>query len=528
MSDLFLALHEAVWWHPVILALAAFGTRILPRLFCPEARGSDAYFHLLAARKIRENRFRFPETFPECRLPGEYDYPPLFHYLIAAFPQSWHLQIERFSSAVIDTAHGITLYAASLYCLSKSSVSADTATLSFWVSLLFLMSPSLTSIGTGPRAYQGTPRTLGELLFTLSMLFSMQYAAGGGPVSFLLASGFGGLLMLTSKFGIQAFLFCHAAFLVSFRDLAWLALPAASFGFACAFSFGNYLKVATGHWEHSRYYLKAISKRFYMVRQKNRWADIVKLPGNMFRDPKRAARTLLMDNTYLLLLIKHPQLIYVIGVLATARNGMGPFDSYLLVWMAAGLIAFFLTSLKPFLFLGEADRYLEYILVPQVLVLGMTGNLVPFAYFLFAYEVLLYGIYAAIFVHEYSNKARDLPAFREMVSFLRSSTDIRAVLPVYNNDALQIAFESGKGVAHFTANFRARYLPYEAFLSFYDKVYPFPNEELRPLMKQYGFDAVCYSESDLRKAEQNGLKYDFKGWRVVFSNSCCKVLTPGS
>jgi hypothetical protein len=233
-----------------------------------------------------------------------------------------------------------------------------------------------------------------------------------------------------------------------------------------------------------------------------------------------------MNNTYTLLLLKNPQLFYVLFLVVANALALGKEEKLLLVWTGAGLLAFLITSLKPFLFLGEADRYVEYGLLPQFILIGIAENIFPFTYYILGYEVILYIAFVSIFIHQYSQKAKDLSEFKEMASFIRSDNSIQRILPIYLNDAIQLAYESGKGIAHFPGNFRDRFFPVSEFLSFYGKVYPFPDEDLCALMKYYKYDVIYFSDNDMRKARQYDLKYDVSEWTNLFSNEKYTVLKP--
>jgi hypothetical protein len=516
---------QLIGWHLVLIVSLALGTRILPRLFCPEARGFDAFFHLIAARGIRLNRFRIPGTWKEYLLPGIYDYPPLYLYLLALFPVKWHPIAEKWSSAVFDAVHAVVVYLLAIYWLGMVCSTEQVASLALWVVMLFLFSPALTSVGTGPRAYQGTPRTLGELQFTLAMAAAVCFRCGEGDAFFVIAAFFGGCLFLTSKFGIQVYLFFHLFLAVVDANPIWILFVLAGFLAALLLSLGHYLVVAKGHWEHSRYYRAVIAPRFHMVKNFNRWEDIRNLLRNLFRNPRQAAQTLLMHNSYTQLLIKHPQLVYL-GYLLAFAPGAIAVHALMLGWIGAGLSAFLLTSLKPFRFLGEADRYLEYTLVPQLLLLASAAAFRDFAPVLLVYELVWYAVFVGIFIFRFSQDAKRLPAFRELVEFIRSRDDIQRLLPIYLGEANQLAYDSSKGVLHFPANFRKRFFPYAAFTSLYEKVYPFPAEDLPSVMQRYRLDAVYYSGSDLRKAEANGIQYNFDGWVTVFSNAAYTVMQP--
>jgi hypothetical protein len=521
-----MAFENICLWHMIAVFTVGLGTRAFPRILCKEARGMDAYYHLLAARRIRKRGFRYPHDLEEFLMPGIYDYPPFFHYLLAVFPESWHPEIERWSSAVCDALHGIIVYLFSFYFLNEAGFPRNPASSALWVSFLFLLSPSLTYIGSGPRAYQGTPRTLGELFFTLCMMCSAVHFFQG-KVGFLLVAGlFGALILLTSKFGLQVFVFFYLAFLVFLRGSTWIAVLLLAFFTAWLFSWGHYKDVFLGHIEHCEYYRKAISKRFYLVSAKNRWAGLKTVVHEWKRAPLEAARILLMDNTYVLFLVKNPQLVYLLVLLFAAGYTYHAVSGLLFTWIGAGVLAFFLTSLRPFLFLGEADRYLEYILFPQMLLISLSGSAFPFFYWLAGYEILLYGLFVAGFIYGYSQKEKDVPMFREMIAFIRSDRSIHSILPIYLNDANQLAYESGRGIAHFPGNFRERFFPIQEFLFFYETVYPFPNHNLRLLMDRYGYDAVYFSQQDMQKAIEHNITYKFKDLEVVFVNTRYTVLKP--
>ena len=464
-----------------------------------------------------------PEGIP---LPGIYDYPPGFHYFLAIFPDAFRMQMEKWASAFFDMLHCLVVYFFSLYIFSKAYSSEAVSWTGLWVSLLFMMSPSLTSVGSGPRAYQGTARTPGELLFTLSVACGYIYFIDGVLLFLLLAGFFGGLLLLTSKFAAQVFLFFNLIIFFFSQDLSWLGIPCLAILFALIMSRGHYKEVALGHWDHCQYYRRAISKRFYLVAGKNKLKDIKTLIPDLFRTPGKAAQTILMDNTYLQLIIKNPQLFFLAFIFSPGLSETGGINTVLYIWTGASLLAFFITSLRPFLFLGEAERYLEYALLPQFLLIGTGGFMFPFAYFMICYEIILYGIFAGIFIYIYRQKEKKVPDFEEMASFIGSDERIQKILPVYLNDALRLAYESGKGIAHFPGNFRNRFFPFSEFLFFYEKVYPFPNENLKGLMERYQYDAVCFSSEDIQKANRNGLIYDLEDWTILFSNNAFKVLRP--
>ena len=67
-------------------------------------------------------------------------------------------------------------------------------------------------------------------------------------------------------------------------------------------------------------------------------------------------------------------------------------------------------------------------------------------------------------------------------------------------------------------------MPFERFFDFYQKVYPFPNENLKRLMAEYDLDTLYYSSRDLERAVSFGLNYNFDPFKTIFSNEEYTVL----
>ncbi len=514
--------------HLTLLVIVSLLTRALPRFFCPGARGKDAYYHLVAARSIRKNGMHMPGTLKEFLLPGIYDYPPLLHYLWALFPLKMHPSVERWSSALIDAGHAVAVYFFSWYFFNLMPSLQNQSFAAFNSALVFIMSPALLTIGAGPRAYQGTPRTLGELLFSLTVCFSFIGFSTGTILPSLLAVFFGALLCLCSKFAVQVMVFFYAIFALVTLSAYWLVLLAGIFLAALLLSRGHYAKVAAGHVAHSRYYVRAISKRFYLTARRNSWHELKESVRTLFKNPVKAVKNLLFYQSWTHLLVNHPLLFAILFIVATNPPATGHETGFfLLLWIGAGLAAFVITSLKPFLFLGEAERYLEYALLPQVLYLGISNHLSAAPWVLLGYFVALYLLFTVGFIYGYRNKEKMKPKFKALVRFAANQGTVRRILPIYLNDAVQLAYESEKGIAHFPANFRKRFMPFEKFFDFYQKVYPFPKEDLAQLMAEYDFDTVFYSPNDLERAKSYGLNYDFHPFRIIFSNEHYTLLQIG-
>jgi hypothetical protein len=249
--------------HLAVLALLSLLARLGPRLVLPYAMDSDAAYHLLAARRIREHGFRLPVRLRGLFFPGPYDYPPLFHFLLALAPPRFLHVVERFIGCAIDvlyvglaygfmtellvTVHGLEPG------LARSRALAVAAVLS--------VSPALLYIGRGPRTYGANPRVFAEPLFGVAMLFTSWWFRDGAWWTLLGAGAATAVLLLSSKFGTQvlAFFFPLLAALLGAPSL--LLVPAAGFALALLAWRGHYLRVLKGHLGHLALFAQVASRR---------------------------------------------------------------------------------------------------------------------------------------------------------------------------------------------------------------------------------------------------------------------------
>jgi len=165
-------------------------------------------------------------------------------------------------------------------------------------------------------------------------------------------------------------------------------------------------------------------------------------------------------------------------------------------------------------------------LFPTFFLLAFSDYFRGFFYILLIYELVLYLVYATIFVSQYLKGERNNADFDALVEFIRSNDDVKTILPIYLGDSLRLAYETEKGIAHFPGNFHRHLFPYKKFFEFYAKVYPFPNEDLLLLMRQYRYDVVYFSKKDMYKAAKFGLNYDISTWEKIFSNKTYTVIKP--
>jgi len=348
------------WW--TALCVITFVSRWWPRLVCPEPQSADTYYHLLYADNIRNNGFILPARHPKFVLPGEYVYPPGYHYLLALFPKKAREEFEKISSALFDTL----LVSLFLWVAVQELGPFGWDTLSlFLLGLSFTLSPAFVGLGTGPRAYEGTARTLGELMTAIVFVSLWRHWSDDSWIWMTIALLVSSLMLNTSRFSGQVLIFfcCLMAFLLN--SVTLLVFPLLGIIMAIILSGGHYASVLSGQIAHLRLYATKIADSHPTTMVRKRWI----WPKATWR---QLARFTLYENVYAILIAKFTVLLGTLGLVAWRVTFSGPtdVDLFLLVWLVSAFLVFVVVSTPTFVFIGEADRYLEYAMVPGFLLFG--------------------------------------------------------------------------------------------------------------------------------------------------------------
>jgi hypothetical protein len=237
-----------------------------------------------------------------------------------------------------------------------------------WVAALYAFSPALLRIGSGPRAYNGSPRVLGQSLYLLH-LFAAYYTYANHSIAAVAISMLAGAaIIITAKFGTQV-LFFFGLFFSVVMDWKYPFLLIGSLILSLLLTKGRSLDVLEGHIRHSIFYFKYLQKAYlypshptlmqYLKRAFHGLCHVVR--GRLM-----AALNWYYTESFFthLLVTVTPQFLFLPAIWQKAEGS--PIERFLYVWAGIGLFWFFLTKTKKLLFLGEGERYLEYALFPSI------------------------------------------------------------------------------------------------------------------------------------------------------------------
>ena len=348
------------------LALIFF-TRLIPRLFYPYAITSDTYFHLDIANKIRENGFVVPEINKNYIIPHRHLYPSLYHQFLALFGNKYRLSVERLSGALFDTLIALTmgLFAINYFPLYGIG---NVEWIVVMACILYCVYPMIIRVSGGPRSFNGSPRVLGQLFFVLNIATFLMYNSLGSWYFFVLSSLAVGLLIVTAKFAFQVVVF-FTPFVCIFISWHYILIFFAGFLLSAIFTKGKVLRIINDNIRHSYFYYFAQKNLLYpsQILLSSYFKSCFTALNDLRHFKIRAFTYWAMNQKFYihLLVVLSPHILYVFFQPEFIFHNAVTRNLFFIVLL--GVIVFFITSIRPFLFLGEAERYIEYISFPAIL-----------------------------------------------------------------------------------------------------------------------------------------------------------------
>lgn len=520
----------------LIVVAVTFALRLIPAALWP-GDSSDAGYHLLLRRAIRENGMKMPRKVAAMGLDEAQRYPWFYHTLIACLPERILLRCPALVSTITDSLMAVLAMLLVMYVMPTADVRGNAP---LFAGLLVATSTALLAAGVGPRSYEVTPRGMGEFFFSAALLLGAMYSREeilwvGAAAAVLL-----GLSFLSSKFTVQVAVFCLPVMSLLAKSWLPLALLAAGFIAAVVLSGGRWLDVLRAQLHHLDIYRRRIMHDHDSIQHRNdlaairhdlvtRWRAAKNLREALFSVLMTLEKFTLfigMARNLVWVLVAVPLLTYLWRTEWFPGDGMkfidhtfgGPhLDHWMDGWLLAPLVPFMLTSLRPFLFIGEAERYLEYAVLPAAYFFagicshsfGASGWLVVAFTFLFLV---------------YTWRRMKLRAGRSsgdegsLVKFLASLPDGRRILPVSQGLGFRLAWQL-RHVFLIT-------IDGVVWRRDYDQLfwkYPWISTDLGWWVREKGAELLVVDRRQFAALSQVAAKYDLSPYPVAFQNESFEV-----
>lgn len=381
-------------------------------------------------------------------------------------------------------------------------------------------SPLLMPINSRVKSMGG--RTFGNL-FVLGYMLSVWASIQGHFVVGLLGmSLFGMLIVMSSKFALQFIVLTSPV--VALLCGSWWPLLGVVCVAVCVLCVpGLGLKdIVSFMWVHTRWYIRNY-QTVSSVSYRNRFRDLLNLPRYFRESNGEFWGVLFRRSSYFIALYSFP-VVWVVPFLAPSIPVHGDQVSLLgfgVVVVAAAVVVFVLTSTRYLLFLGQAERYLEYSLPFAACLFAMAyaeGTIslsLALAVILFQIAMslanLTYGHYAAV------RSVLEPKVSNEKYSFIQNFNG-KNILTVPIKMAFQLSYEDLGANSYY---YRAINVPGEGFAYLERDLawFEMPRPDLRYFSEKYGIDTVVVDKSFLPRAEGRGVVYPLEDYETLFENN---------
>ena len=336
----------------ITLMLLFFLTRFTVAAASPDS--FDSYGHLSFIKNIKEQKTGITGSIiTNVVSPKPFTHPFLFHWLLAMLPWSFLTKRSKWINPLIEL---IFIWVVIYILYQKIPID-----LALKLSIFYVMTPSMfTSLSSGPRVSSFTPRIISEIAlnvyFLIFVLFEHKF-----ELLFVISILCIVITLLSSKFGLQAALFISIATAV----LGQTIYPIYVFIIALLVSLVIFRKSVLKIWReqfvHLYWYFRQNILGKMSVSRRNSVTKIVqafkKYSG--WKGLFSGIYHLTVKNSYTSTVIKSP--LIVVSVLLIFFSPEKYDDASVVI--GGALIIYFLTNLNWFLFLGEAERYLNHVII---------------------------------------------------------------------------------------------------------------------------------------------------------------------
>jgi len=350
----------AIVWSILVLLLAALVVSRLLYSFLSSTNGGDSYDHKILISEIRKSGYRIPKEMKYFATSGSYQYPYLLHWVLAVLPIDYDT-MERYTSAISDLF--LAAIVLSLVPFGYLTTLDSLLGVGIILSMPQFVRPDL-SHGRGLSA-----RKPGLLMVSVSLISLVHFSISGQIAWLVIATIFGGLVILTSKFSMQAYVIALLG-IATTGELSALAVLILAFVLAILLSAGRYALIFAAHYRHLKNW--ALSQQFKLdgAGPFNPISVSLEFLQNLIAvRPISEAFDILYDNLIVRVIANSPWIFlaaaYVIWWSADVSIAGA---SIIAAWLTAMLVAFVVTSFPYVRFLGQPERYLEYAIIPAILI----------------------------------------------------------------------------------------------------------------------------------------------------------------
>ena len=340
----------------VMVFLVSLVSRILVSRKNPPS--SDVYGHMCFANSVREQKCGpFGNVTLKFVGASSYSMPLMWHWMISFFDAKALLRNQAWLNGVIDA-----LFVVIAFLIAQRSGYSDCVAL--YAVAIYLLTPMwFSTIAIGPRIAGFTPRLSSEVATNLFFMVCLLPIG----LSELPIVVFGGVLaafvLSSSKFGVQALLLLTPLISLISGSLLPLVSLVTGLVLITVASRGRVIEQLSMQVKYLTWYCKVNLQGKIYISNRNSFRALFKRSESTLKSHLvKLVHRLVSENSYTAVSIKLPVIFLVIfAILQSIARGGTVYASDLAAPIMAACLVYFVVNLRPFLFLGEAERYLNHV-----------------------------------------------------------------------------------------------------------------------------------------------------------------------
>jgi hypothetical protein len=448
-----------------------------------------------------------PPRLSKYSLSTSFDMPPLIYSILALLPKRLREKDFVFGP-LADSIQSVVIFLVSMWLSGSSHIA-------FLSAIGFALTPAL--LRADARVFFLSPRPWAELFASVSLLFAVLFYHDHNLVLGFISALFGSFVLLTGRFGAQAILFLSLG--IAAVLLAWEFLLVLFFGFLLAvlLSKGYYFRVLRRHLEHMNFFRTTLVKRFSGTTHVTGWKDVTSALIE-----RKNVINIFARNPIISCLVFTPLLIllWIAALVDFSLILSEPILLSFFVWANVAFVVVLLVSSRQLRFLGEAERYQNYAMLPICVVvpiilegIGSVALWVLFALALLYSAILISKNYSL--AYRYFGVTEEMEkASNELFSFLNQLPSER-IFSIPFSVSTEVSYKTHHTTVYWGAIPLTDKFTSEDFTEVFDE-FPYPKKNIDKHFRKFGATLLLFSKRLMGEIPLS--HYELDGFERTFEN----------
>jgi len=350
----------------------------------------DTYGHLYFAKELKLQKVN-PFGNIKLNVVGNdgFSHPFLLHWIISFFPIDKVLKHQKFINPVLDSLFTVMIFFVSKHIGFSQSEA-------FLVTAIYVFTPMWFSrLAMGPRINSFTPRLFSEILSNSFFMVTILPLGLDYWTVIIVGAILSSISLSSTKFGVQVLIFLTPVISIFSQSTTPMFALVCGIVLSAVASKGKILNSFKEQLAHlSNYYIKNLNGET-IVSNRNSFNKML----NSLNEYKRIDRKLMIlfnrmlsNNSYTGIMLKMPSLLIVLFLYFFSmidKDILIP--GHHIMPVVGASIVFLIVNIPLFLFLGEAERYLNhvaYFIIISFVFLSFKTNMLWISYCLIGYGTI--------------------------------------------------------------------------------------------------------------------------------------------